>query len=102
MTTESIVQAAILKRRILEFRHTSDGQPVRTGYPHALYLGPENETWVEVFQVAGFASNAPLPMWLSFRIDEIVSAEELTATFSPLAEWDPDQSKYAGGIVAMV
>jgi hypothetical protein len=102
VTIEAIVQAAILERRTLRFTYEGDGRPPRTGQAHALFLGASGETLVDVFQVSGFTATGPLPAWRSFNVAKIVSAERLDSTYEPAPGWDPDGSKYAGGIVAMV
>jgi hypothetical protein len=103
VTIEGIVEAAILERRALLFAYTGDGLPERVGHPHALFLSASGDTCVDVLQVEGYtADGRPLPAWHSFHVPQILSAERLQTGFEPAPDWDPDASKYAGGIVAMV
>jgi predicted DNA-binding transcriptional regulator YafY len=97
-----MVEAAIRERRPLLFTYEDDALPERIGHPHALFLGPEGDTRVEIFQTSGFTANGTLPGWRTFAIDRIVAAERLESTFEPAAGWDPLSDKYAGGVVAMV
>jgi hypothetical protein len=103
MTVEAIVQAAIHARRPLRFSYEGDELPERLGHPHALFLGIDGSTCVDVYQVGGFTHTATLPAWRTFVIDKIVAAERIEdTTFSPGPGWDPLGDKYAGGVVAMI
>lgn len=102
MTIEATVQAAILERRALLFTYEGDGLPERIGHPHALFLSAAGDTMVDVFQITGFTSYGALPAWRSFNVEKITSARRLDSTYETAPGWDPDGSKYAGGIMAMV
>jgi hypothetical protein len=102
VSIEGVVIAAIHGRAPLLFTYDGDELPERLGHPHALFLTPEGQAEVDVYQVAGFTRTATLPAWRTFRLDRIVTAERLETTFEPAPGWDPLGDKYSGGIVAMV
>jgi hypothetical protein len=93
------IVAAIQWRLVVELRYEDDAR--RIVHPHVLYRAGSGDELLDAFQVGGFTHH-PLPGWRLFTVSKIVAFRALEDVFDVAPGYNPNSSKYRGGVIASV
>lgn len=94
------IVAAIQWRLVVELRYEDDAR--RIVHPHVLYRAGSGDELLDTYQVGGFTHHGPLPGWRLFTVSKIMAFRALEAVFDVAPGYNPNSSKYGGGVIARV